>query len=33
VVTRLVEEQLPAIVERLVAQEIEKIKSSLESGE
>ena len=31
VVTRLVEERLPAIVESAIAQEIEKIRTSLES--
>jgi len=31
VVTRLVEERLPAIVESAIAQEIEKIRNSLES--
>jgi hypothetical protein len=33
VVTRLVGERLPSIVERAIAEEIEKIRANLESGE
>ncbi len=33
VVTRLVDERLPSIVERTIAQEIEKLKKILDSGE